>query len=245
MIIYYVYVHLDPRKSGRYEYGDYCFLYEPFYVGKGKGRRYLQLYKSRSFHFTNKINKIKESGLEPIIIKIREGLTEDESFLLESKLISFIGREDLNEGSLVNFTDGGDGSQGYIHSEENKKEMSKLKGLIFSDIVEEFERRKYTLLSEEKDYKNCYTKLEYKCPKGHMGKISWSHFQQKRNCPKCNGYKILNRDDVILIKMALREFKDISQKELGQLFGVKDNQISRIKTGKCWPHIKLKESLNE
>lgn len=36
---FYVYVYLDPRKPGKYKYGEYEFDYEPFYVGKGTGRR--------------------------------------------------------------------------------------------------------------------------------------------------------------------------------------------------------------
>ena len=36
---FYVYALLDPRKPGRYEYKDICFLYEPFYIGKGKENR--------------------------------------------------------------------------------------------------------------------------------------------------------------------------------------------------------------
>jgi hypothetical protein len=36
---FYVYIYLDPRKPGKFHYGEYCFDYEPFYVGKGKDNR--------------------------------------------------------------------------------------------------------------------------------------------------------------------------------------------------------------
>lgn len=36
---FYVYALLDPRKPGKYKYGEYEFDYEPFYVGKGSGDR--------------------------------------------------------------------------------------------------------------------------------------------------------------------------------------------------------------
>ena len=42
-LIFYTYIYLDPRKPGKYEYGDYLFSYEPFYVGKGKGNKHIGL----------------------------------------------------------------------------------------------------------------------------------------------------------------------------------------------------------
>ena len=120
---FYVYIYLDPRKPGKYTYGDCCFLYEPFYIGKGKGNRYKD-YNYRNNYFQNKINKIKRCGYELIIIKIEDRLNENESFILESKLIKLIGRFDLNKGPLINLTDGGEGISGYKFSDCIKKYKS-------------------------------------------------------------------------------------------------------------------------
>lgn len=44
---YYLYALLDTRKPGVFDYNGlhFNFLYEPFYIGKGKGYRYLQHFK--------------------------------------------------------------------------------------------------------------------------------------------------------------------------------------------------------
>lgn len=79
---YYTYIYLDPRKRGQYCYDDICFTFEPVYVGKGKDRRIKNI-SERNDYFKKKINKIKKLGLEPIVIKLYENLSEEESFELE------------------------------------------------------------------------------------------------------------------------------------------------------------------
>lgn len=112
---YYVYVYLDPRKPGNFRYGDIEFDFEPFYVGKGIGSRYLShIYVAKkteeSTHKLNKIRKIiKEENELPIIEFPFFGLDESTAFEKEIELITDIGRIDLSTGPLVNLTNGGDG----------------------------------------------------------------------------------------------------------------------------------------
>lgn len=174
---YYVYIYLDPRESGRYCYDNVCFLYKPFYVGKGKDKRYKEIKHSRSDYFKNTINEIKKFELTPVVFRLYKNLNEKESLNKEIELINEINIK--NPGILVNFTNGGEGSSGLKHSEKTLEKLRK----NFSDIKQEFERRNYILLTEENKYKDCYTKLEYICPEGHEGFISWNHFQRGHGCP--------------------------------------------------------------
>jgi len=182
--IFYVYIYLDPRKLGQYKYNSYEFSYEPFYVGKGKENR---INDKKNDHCENKINKIRSEGFKTIRTKIKKNLEEKDSFELEEELIKLIGREILKEGPLTNILDGGEGPSGYICSEEIKEKLRK----DFQEIKKEFERREYILLTEEKEYENNETKLEYihkGCGKRHS--ITWGDFQQGYDCPYCKKVKI-------------------------------------------------------
>jgi len=134
---YYVYIYLDPRKPNIYIYGDLKFEYEPFYVGKGRGDRmyhHLRGYNSRNSYLKNKINKIKESGLSPIIIKLISNVNENIAFEKEKEYILKIGRLKNNTGCLVNFSDGGEGQSGFKHTEESKTKIRL--GLLNSEIYQ-------------------------------------------------------------------------------------------------------------
>jgi len=101
----------------------------PRYVGMGtETRPYNHIKRSTNPKLGNMINKRIRDGyvVEPKILCIgEEGYIKD----LEIKLIAAYGREDLNEGTLFNYTDGGDGIIGYNHTEEHKNKMSeRMKG---------------------------------------------------------------------------------------------------------------------
>lgn len=136
---YYVYAYLDPGKMGMFEYGEFSFGYEPFYIGKGKGKRcHNGLNDKKNKIKKSKIEKIYLSSQEPLIVKIKSGLNENEAFELEVLLVEKIGRIVLKNGPLANITDGGSGTPGrkdtkkdlvrkenFKHSEEWKKILSK------------------------------------------------------------------------------------------------------------------------
>jgi hypothetical protein len=119
--IYYVYIYLDPRKQGNFYYQEnnlsLIFNYEPFYVGAGKNKRlYDHLQEAKRTHKNSyKINKIKailNLGYEPIIYKLCENMSFNNSRLLEKYICKIIGRNDLQLGPLTNLTDGGEGVVG-------------------------------------------------------------------------------------------------------------------------------------
>ena len=104
---YYVYVHLKADTL------------QPFYVGKGLGRRaWDKSHRSRFWKFiVAKHNRV--------VKLLHENLTEKEAFVLEATTIALFGKY-----NLCNFTNGGEiGPTGHKHSEESIKKM---KGRIVS-----------------------------------------------------------------------------------------------------------------
>lgn len=124
---FYVYSILDPRKPGTYKYGELEFLYEPIYIGKGKGNRlkeHLHSNRLKKNDFKNyKIKNILKENVRPIIIKLKESLVEQDAFAIEKEYISKIGR--YPKGPLTNITDGGEGIAGLKHTQESLEKMSK------------------------------------------------------------------------------------------------------------------------
>lgn len=128
---FYVYALLDPRKPGTYKYGSIVFEYEPFYIGKGYDKRILDHIwdaKKENHKNTPKINKIRKILLEtnknPIMLKLHTDMTNVSAKGMEIETISIIGRKNLGKGPLLNMTDGGEGSCGYICSKESAKKIS-------------------------------------------------------------------------------------------------------------------------
>jgi len=90
---------------------------EVFYIGIGKNKRAWQ--KGR-----NRIWNSIVSKTDYIVEIIQNNLSIEEAIELEKYYIKLYGRRDLNTGTLVNLTDGGEGIVGMIRTEEHKKRIS-------------------------------------------------------------------------------------------------------------------------
>ena len=98
----------------------YVYLYKdkdgvPYYVGQGSTMRALA-WQKKPFSWEH-IPPYNGNTLHWVAVD----LTNSEADELEELVISEIGRKDLNEGPLLNRTNGGGGRRGYLISDEERK----------------------------------------------------------------------------------------------------------------------------
>lgn len=192
---FYVYAYLDPRKPGGYRYDEYQFDHEPFYIGKGCGRRCENTDK-RMYWLGNKIRKIERSGKRHFIIKLHDMLNEFEAYRLESEIIKKIGRSDISHGPLVNLTDGGDGLRN--PSKKTRKLLSAIRKEIFLGSGNPFFGKKHTEQTRQKISQSLMGNIPYN--KG----IPMSN-EQKRKLSKINTGKKLSKETKRKIKEIWRK----------------------------------------
>jgi hypothetical protein len=96
---------------------------EVFYIGIGSDSNYKRAKDTngRNLHWKNIIKKT-EYGVEII----KDNILWHTACQLEKELIKKYGRKDLNEGTLVNMTDGGEGVNNLIISNETRQKLSEL-----------------------------------------------------------------------------------------------------------------------
>ena len=101
---YYVYIYFDSGKDD-----------EPFYVGKGQGRRcysHMQSWRldeSKPYNtnppLIRRLKRILSKNYEPTVVTF-DCSTEVAAYELERGLIDLIGRKDRKKGPLLNLIDG-------------------------------------------------------------------------------------------------------------------------------------------
>jgi hypothetical protein len=94
---------------------------EVFYVGIGVTKKRAKSVHGRNRHWHNTVNKFGYN-----INILFDDVDYDTAKQCESYLIKYYGRKDLGLGSLVNFTDGGEGYTN-MNQEEREKRSKRLK----------------------------------------------------------------------------------------------------------------------
>jgi len=124
----YVYVLLNPLKKGVYKYNEYLFEYEPFYVGISNTDSYYiredmhtNFVKNQATYSKNKIKnsiirRILKNNMEPISIRIIEGVSREIVCKEEIRLIELIGTKIEKSGPLSNISKGGDGGDTFTNN---------------------------------------------------------------------------------------------------------------------------------
>jgi len=143
-----VYVLLDHTKPGHYEFKDFYFDYEPFYVGMGKLERPRNSIKKALKHnvLHEKGNRIRyiysKSNKPPVLIYCGSYPFRNHAQLVEAKLINIIGRKYLTNSvfpylkiehrEILDFE-----CPGLFHLNEHRK-CSKILSDHFGSTISEF-----------------------------------------------------------------------------------------------------------
>jgi hypothetical protein len=146
---------------------------EPFYIGIGSDDKgYYKRAKStygRNLYWRN-VAKITKYKVEILL----DDLTWEDACKKESEFISLYGRRDLKEGTLTNKTSGGDGTLGFVYTEEERKKRSDIqKNLYANGYINPNKGRKFSdnlnYINPNKGKKSSIEKIE-KMKENHQSK---------------------------------------------------------------------------
>ena len=193
---------------------------EIFYVGKGKGRRFNQLF-GRNQYWHRVVNK---HGFVSEIIK--NNLDEELAFIAEMECIDIYKKRGF---SLVNATNGGEGSSGYKHTNEHK---NKLKGNSFGKNSMSFLGKKHT---EETKTKMSYARIGNKNKLGtKISEESKEKIRIARTGKPVLSRRILTNEQVLEIRQKLG-YRNIAM--LSREYKVGESTIRRIRDGERYGDI--------
>jgi len=201
---YYTYCYLDPRRPGNYFYEgiDFCFLYEPFYIGRGCGDRYTDHLREvkNNGKISNriksgKIKKILLENMSPFIVKLDINLSKEESVKKEIYYIEKIGRIDNKNGTLSNLTSGGESGMSPLLKKHFSilfsGEGNPMFGVSRYGNKNPFFNKKHSLESIQK------------ISNSKKGSVSWNtgikYKTNKDTSKRIKDYKIISPDDNVFI----------------------------------------------
>jgi hypothetical protein len=183
---YYVYVYLNQLKEGLWVFENHKFDYQPFYVGKGRKKRekshLCRCNLKAKTHKNNTINQIiRETGENPIHLRIFENLTNEDAIKIEANFIKLFGRVDTGTGILSNMTDGGEGVNNFADKNVSK-EWARKKVYQYT-LSGEFVREWKSIASVDiiKYPSNISTSIK---KGGTLGNYIWSYTKEETVKPK-------------------------------------------------------------
>lgn len=210
--MYYIYTHIRNDTN------------EPFYVGKGKGRRCFTK-KGRNDHWHRVVNKY---GYQVKIVA--ENLDEELAFLAEAECIDLYKRLGYK---LVNMTDGGEGASGYQHTDEHK---AKLIGNEYWKLVKV---NGFLGKTHSDEQKAKWAESRKGTPSPRKGVILSDEIKQKMSKSKTGkpikAKRVLSDSQVREIRILL-ESNTIAF--IARQFGVGESTIRRIRDGERYGEVK-------
>jgi len=188
-------------------YYTYAYLREdktPYYIGKGKGDR---------IYSTNRI--IKPPKDKSRIIFLKKNLTEEEAFRHEIYMIDVFGRKDLGTGILYNMTDGGEGSSGWVPSEETRKKLSeRQKGEKNHNYGKTASEETKIKMSVSRKGKTHSEESKIKMSEAHKGKIISE--ESKKRMSVANKGKILSEETKIKMSAAKKNISEETRRKISE-----------------------------
>ncbi|HUS50854.1 MAG TPA: hypothetical protein VMZ91_11865 [Candidatus Paceibacterota bacterium] len=174
-----IYVYCDPRYSNdskgykyRFEGGSLKLKHKPFYIGCAGYNNHLRHLVRNGRNGSNelvhqRIEKIREENLEPIVKVLKIYKDKNKSFKLEEILIIAVGRQDLKTGPLLNKLDG------------YKNLSPKASRIRSKKIKRNWENPKYRKNMSEEKIKN-WKNPEYRKKMSKKRKEIWENFEYRK-----------------------------------------------------------------
>lgn len=110
---------------------------------------------------------------------------------------------------------------------------SKNAPLSYYNVKASFEERGYELVTTKEEFRGTAEDLKYKCPYGHYGTITWTHWLRGHGCSKCaKNQKIKIEDIKYSVESENYIFLGESVKNSKNFFELECPKGHRFKT--CW-----------